>query len=102
MLRDAPPELRACGAAFVVGGCAAAGAFCSAPLGAAGTGAAAVTVVEASRMGCTGVPTYGETSSGSPFSGYGVRASFTMIVGAPVSRTRVPAGGDWLATLLAA
>ena len=29
------------------------GAFCSAPLGAAGTGAAGVTVVEASPMGCT-------------------------------------------------
>ena len=84
---------------------AAAGAFCSAPFGAAGTaaeGAGVSGVTVASRIGCTGVPTYGDTSSGSPFSGYAVWASFTMIVGAPVSRTRVPAGGDWVATLFAA
>jgi hypothetical protein len=59
-----------------------------------------VTAAVARRIGCAGVPTYGETSSGSPFSAYDVRASLTTIVGAPVSRTIVPAGGDWLTTLL--
>ena len=73
-----------------------------APLGAAGTGATGVTEVVVDPTGWTEVPAYGETSSGLPFSGYAVRFRVTVMVGAPVSRTRVPAGGDWLAILFTA
>ena len=53
-------------------------------------------------IGCTDVPKYGETSSGSPCSGYEVRSSVTVIVGAPVSFSFVPAAGDCRETLFAA
>src|SRR5262249_24657971 len=71
-------------------------------LAAAGFGAAGAGVVLGKPPGCTDVPKYGETSSGSPFSAYDVRWSVTVIVGAPVSRSFVPAAGDCFATLFAA
>jgi hypothetical protein len=42
--------------------------FVGAAFVAAGAGTAGVTEVDASEMGWTAVPTYGETSSGLPFS----------------------------------
>ena len=56
------------GSAFFVAG------FVCAPLGATGTGAIEV---DATPTGCTDVPTYGETSSGLPFSAYAVRFKVT-------------------------
>ena len=54
------------------------------------------------QLGST-VPAYGEASAASPICGY-AELSFKVSVmsGAPVSRTRVPAAGDCAATVFAA
>src|SRR6266540_3448518 len=93
-------------AATTKSGVRAAAVGCAVFAGAAGLGAAAAAagagVAFGSPTGTTDVPKYGETSSGSPFSGYAVRSSVTVIVGAPVSLSFVPAAGICFRTLLAA
>ena len=71
--------------------------------GAGAAGAAAGVVTAGLRpIGCTDVPMYGDTSSGSPFSAYDVRSSVTVMVGAPVSFSFVPGAGVCFATLFTA
>ena len=48
------------------------------------------------------VGAYGDVSSGSPFGLYCLlRASVSVMSGAPVSTSFVPGGGDWLTTVFA-